>query len=67
MNNGNQCSKFRVELMHAPGAKLLKKPCTNKHVHILLYLYLKFEEMVHLPAAKIGTPGAGCTLNFEHC
>ena len=45
-------------------------------VKSLTWRYVGLEKMVHLPdahkfksvhpAAKICTPGAGCTLNFEH-
>ena len=50
-----------------------QKWCTQPCVHVLLTIQtcLKVErctgfKCVH-PAAKMCTPGAGCTLNFEHC
>ena len=64
--------------MHPPGAFLLKL-CTRDFPHAPSYYVLMKKskkksahsgctppKIVH-PAAEMGSPGAGCTLNFGHC
>ena len=52
--------------MHLPCAKTRKMLHPAICSYVTIKTCLKVEKIMHTPA-EMCTPGAGCTLNFEHC
>ena len=74
----SQCSKLRFYFVHLPGAKTPHSvhPAICPCVAHCISLFKSWKRPAHTgctafkpmhPAAELCTPGAGCTLNFEHC